>query len=106
MLRLVLAAGVAGLLATAAFAQQQPSSTEPEAAEPAQSTAANASDDYDPLKVVCRKVRPPTGTRLITGQTRQTMCMSNADWEQQELDAQEALGERDKGICSGSSCAG
>lgn len=106
MLRLVLAAGAAaGLLATAAFAQPQPASSTEPAADPAPSTAVSA-DDYDPLKVVCRKVRPPTGTRIISGQSRQTMCMSNRDWEQQELDAQEALRERDKGICSNGACGG
>jgi hypothetical protein len=98
LLRLILAAGLAGLLATTAVAQVDPPTTEP--AE--DSTPVEAADtfDYDPLKIVCRKVRPPTGTRIISGQTRQSMCMSNVDWEQQELDAREVLRERDRGICA------
>ena len=61
-------------------------------------------EDYDPLKIVCRKVRPPTGTRIISSQTRQRMCMTGADWEQQELDAQEVLRLRDEGVCGDPSC--
>lgn len=106
MLRLVLAAGVAGLLATAAVAQSTPA-PDTDADDDA-STVAAASDErrYDPMRVICRKVRPPTGTRIQSSQTRQKMCMTAADWEQQELDAQEALGERDKGICGPGQCGG
>lgn len=106
MLRLILAASLAGLLASAATAQSEPSSSTEPTVDPATVVTAAEDEEYDPLKVVCRKVRPPTGTRVISGQTRQRMCMSNADWEQQELDAQEALRERDKGTCSGNACGG
>ena len=109
MIRLAtIAVTLAALLAGAATAAQDPGGAvqDPPSAPPADVEAADELMDFDPLKIVCRRVRPPTGTRLVGQQTRQQMCMSRADWEQQELDAQEALRERDKGVCSGSSCSG
>lgn len=102
MVRLMTTAAMAAaiLLAGAASAQDPYSDDESDQA----STVADAADadggDYDPLKIICRRVQPPTGTRIISPQTRQTMCMSRADWDQQEEDAREVLKERDRGICA------
>jgi len=94
----LLAVSAAVLLAGAASAQN------PDADADVEATAADAADaddsDFDPLKIVCRRVQPPTGTRIISPQTRQTMCMSRADWDQQEAEAREVLKERDRGICA------
>ena len=97
----------AALLAGAAVAAQDPGADSNRPGAPdADAEAAAQEDDFDPTKIVCRRVSPPTGTRVTGRQTRQRMCMSRADWEQQELDAQEALKVRDEGICSPRQCNG
>jgi len=108
MLRNALTTTVAVVLFSgAAFALQEPVGDTPTAPE-----ATVTADDLDEgeildaLKVVCKRVRPPTGTRLVTGQTRQQMCMTRADWDVLEQETQEAIRERDKGICGGNSCGG
>lgn len=106
MIRLTMAVTIAALLAGAAFAGQDPATpSETGAATAAPATEAVEGDD-DPLKIICRRVRPPTGTRVAGPQTRQQMCMTQSDWEQQELDAQEALKVRDEGTCSPGQCSG
>lgn len=67
-----------------------------------------AADDgrLDPDKVICRTVRPPTGTRVANGRTRQKICQTREQWEDLERDAQEALKVRDRGICTGDNCSG
>ena len=110
MLRLTtIATGIAALLlAGAATAGQDPESTPVElpSAPEADVDAAIERDVFDAMKVVCKRVRPPTGTRIIGQQTRQQMCMTRSDWDILEQETQEAIRERDKGVCSGSSCAG
>jgi hypothetical protein len=44
----------------------------------------------DPNKVICKNVKPPTGTRIGSARNRQRICQTRADWEQQEADAQAA----------------
>ena len=67
-----------------------------------------AADDgrLDPDKVICRTVRPPTGTRVANARTRQKVCQTRQQWEDQEREAQEALKVRDQGICTGKECTG
>lgn len=105
MIRLTAVVTIAALIAGAAYAAQEPSAPSEPSASPVSAAGADGGDS-DPMKVICRRVRPPTGTRIAGAQTRQQMCMTKADWEQQELDAQEALKFRDEGICSGSECSG
>lgn len=103
MRRLAIALAVTAALAAPASAAQDSTPAAPDAGAPAGAPApeiAGEDADFDLLKIVCRKVRPPTGTRVVGSQTRQRMCMTKADWEQQELDAQEAFRERDTGICA------
>jgi hypothetical protein len=89
MVRLALLAGSALLLSTAAMAQPMAqSSGAPEPmANPTSTADASASD---PDKIICRNVKPPTGTRLGSARNRQRVCQTKADWEQQEAEAQEA----------------
>lgn len=90
MMRLVLIAGLAGLIATSAVAQ--PAANAPSGApEPSTNSAmtADTSSNNDPNKVICKNVKPPTGTRLGSSRNRQRICQTKADWDQQELEAQE-----------------
>lgn len=110
VLRLTLiAVGIAGVLATTAAAQVGGSSARPsEAPEPMSNptTTADSRND-DPDKVICRSVRPPTGTRVKSSRTRTKVCMTKGEWEQQEREAQELIKERDRGTCPlGGSCRG
>lgn len=52
---------------------------------PASATAADS--ETDSQKVICRAATPPTGTR-IRGRSRQQLCMTKADWEIMEAEAQ------------------
>lgn len=105
MIRFATALVLVSLLGGAALAQQTTSSGQPAGTATAPAPEADEADD-DPMKIICRRVRPPTGTRVAGPGTRQQMCMSKADWEQQELDAQEALKVRDSGVCAPRECSG
>ena len=114
MLRIVLAAGLAGLLATAAIAQPEvPLASEPGGAIPSGpgttsgvTTTTPTDPNADPDKVICKTVKPVTGTRVASGRTRTKLCMTKREWDQQALEAQEQLNQRNRGTCSGSNCAG
>jgi len=108
VLRLALIAGMAGLISSAAIAQpmlQAPAAEPPEPSSNPSTTADDAARG-DPNKIICRTVRPPTGTRVSSARSRQKVCMSKADWEQQERDAQEQLRVRDSGVCAPGECRG
>lgn len=99
--RAAFALTVSALLVAGASAAQDPGATPDPTTAPSDSVAVDADDlGDDMMKIVCRRVQPPTGTRIISAQTRQHMCMSRADWEQMALDAQEVLNERDRGVCA------
>lgn len=104
MLRIVLAAGLAGLIASTAVAQPSSATgtTEP-ATNP--STTADTSGT-DPDKVICKNVKPPTGTRVGSSRNRQRICQTRAQWDEQAREAQEQLRQRDKGLCSNGACSG
>lgn len=104
MLRLALAAGLAGLLATAAVAQPQMRQA-PEPSMPATPPTVDLSSG-DPDKVICKTVKPVTGTRVSSGRNRTKLCMTKAEWDEQARKAQEQLNERNRGTCSGGSCSG
>lgn len=114
MLRIVLAAGLAGLLATAAIAQPDvPAASEPGGAMPSApgsssgvTTTTPTDPNADPDKVICRTVKPPTGTRVSSSRTRTKLCMTKREWDQQAVEAQEQLNQRNRGTCSGGNCAG
>jgi len=104
MKRLLIAVALAGMMSSAAYAQvfdlapPEPTSIPLDTADIG---ADELENDRDPNKVICRDVRPPTGTRLATSRKRTKMCMTRERWEQQERDGQEVLKQRDRGICSG-----
>lgn len=114
MLRIVLAAGLAGLLATSAIAQPDvPLASEPGGAIPsapgsssAITTTTPTDPNADPDKVICKTVKPVTGTRVSSSRTRTKLCMTKREWDQQALEAQEQLNQRNRGVCSGGNCAG
>lgn len=92
MVRLLLAVGLAGALSTTAMAQSfDPSSTPREPTESTSSgiSTTSAADDTDPNKVICRSVRPPTGTRVKSSRTRTKVCMTKSEWDIQNAEAQE-----------------
>jgi len=65
---------------------------------PAQSgdTAQNATTDQD--QIVCRRVAPPTGSRLGGGRE----CHSQREWDQRARDAQKELQENQmRGLTAG-----
>ena len=105
MLRLALIAGLAAGLAPAAMAQPSGPTSAP---EPTANTAATAdtSGDNDPNKVICKNVKPPTGTRLGSSRNRQRVCQTREQWDEQAREAQEALKARDRGTCSNGACGG
>ena len=82
MLRLALVVGLSGVIATSAIAQSDAGAP---AASNGPSTAAPAATDpdNDPNKVICKNIKPPTGTRVGSSRNRQRICQSRADWEQQ-----------------------
>ena len=86
VLRLALIAGVAGLLSSAAVAEPSVPTGTSEPTTNASTTADSSAND--PNKVICKNVKPPTGTRLASSRNRQRICQTKADWDQQELDAQ------------------
>lgn len=108
MLRFALTAGLAGLLATAAVAQPSvpQSPTEPGMPSAADATVTSPSGAAvsDPDKVICKTVKPPTGTRVGSARNRTKMCMTKGEWDEQARQAQEQLNQRNSGICSGSEC--
>jgi hypothetical protein len=97
-------------IAGGAFAQA------PDPAEPAATPATRsgiADDDvgavaadrrYDPLRVVCKRSRPRTGSRVVrdAGDTR--ICQTMAEWDRQAELGQEALRQRDRGTCGPNPC--
>ena len=107
--RIVLIAGVAGLLSTAAFAQTTPAPATTEAPEPSSTTAPSTTPETasgDPDKIICRTVKPVTGTRVSSARSRQKMCMTKREWEIQEQEARDALKVRDRGTCAPGACTG
>jgi len=92
--RIILLAGAAGLLSTAAIAQPElRASTPPEpssATAPSTSTDAKAEVD-DPDKLICKTVKPVTGTRVSSARTRTKMCMTKREWDEQAEEAKQAL---------------
>ena len=91
MYRAILAVTGAVLMAVAAApataAEGAPSPTVPD-------------DRLDPNKVICRTIRPPTGTRVASARNQRKVCQTRQQWEAQEREAQEALRVRDRGICT------
>jgi len=107
--RIVLIAGAAGFLSTAALAQPELRASTPP--EPSSATAPDTSteaktDNEDPDKIICKTVKPVTGTRVSSARTRTKMCMSKREWEIQEQEARDALKGRDSGVCSPGQCSG
>lgn len=90
MIRAALVAfSLAALAATSVHAVpslQVTAAPEP-AATDAQETTVTGKDD--PMKIVCRAMRPPTGTRL-QGRSRERICQTQADWDAQRDEAQAA----------------
>lgn len=107
---------IAAALAVAGGAWAQ--APEPEIA-PVEPTAARGSaiadDDigeapkvrnFDPLRMLCRRVRPKTGTRIVSAKNDSRICLTQEEWERRTEVAREALRERDRGVCSGSCMTG
>ena len=114
MLRIVIAAGLAGLIATAAVAQpEMPQVPEPSGvllsgpdASPRVTTTTPTDPNADPDKVICKTVKPVTGTRVASSRSRTKVCMTKREWDQQAIEAQEQLNQRNRGTCSGANCSG
>jgi hypothetical protein len=105
VLRLALVVGLSGVIATSAIAQSDASA--PAASNGSSAAASTPTDpDYDPNKVICKTVKPPTGTRVGSSRNRQRVCQTRAAWDDQAREAQESLRVRDKGVCSPGQCAG
>ena len=102
MLRVVIAVGLAALISSAALAN--PVLQAPEPPEPTTGPETAADDGVrDPDKVICRSLRPPTGTRVRSARTRQKVCLTKTEWERREEEAREMLRARDSGTCQPSS---
>ncbi len=90
MLRFALVIGLAAAVSTAAFASPllQAQGNTPEPADNPSTTGDTSR--FDPGKVICRNVKPPTGTRLSGSRNRQRICMTQADWDQEAEEARAA----------------
>jgi len=101
-MRIALLAVAAAALVTADASAQPMFQAPPTPPEPTTNPTTTADDAArgDPDKIVCRSMRPPTGTRMRSARTRQKVCMSKADWEQQEEEARQMLKLRDSGFCT------
>ncbi|MBX7248071.1 MAG: hypothetical protein K1X35_03365 [Caulobacteraceae bacterium] len=102
MIRTLLTISALTLASSAWAAPEVPAPNPPEPMTNPSTTADATGADQDPEKVICRTVRPPTGTRVTSGRTRQRICQTRAQWDDQAREAQEGLREvRDRGVCSG-----
>jgi hypothetical protein len=63
-----------------------------QAADPEAAAAPAIVSDRDPMKIVCRNMRPPTGSRL-QGRDRQRVCQTQREWDDQRDEAQAATRE-------------
>jgi hypothetical protein len=75
---------------------------EPAASDQANRSAPDDNDRLDPTK----NVRPPTGARIGSSRTRQRVCQTRQQWDEQERAAQQAIKVRDRGVCSPGECSG
>jgi len=90
----VLLAGAMALAAVTAVAAQpmfggEP--PEPSAGSFAPTADEKARENVDPDKVVCKTVKPVTGTRVSSARTRNKVCMTQREWDQQADEAKEGL---------------
>jgi hypothetical protein len=103
---------IAAMTASAGVALAQPAApAEPVAAPAARSSvpdddvgAAPEARRFDPMRVLCRRVAPRTGTRVIRDRGDQRLCQTMAEWDRQSELGQEALRERDRGVCGSPDC--
>lgn len=96
-------------LALAGAAVAQPA--DPAPAAPARSGVAD--DDvgaapvdrrYDPQRVVCKRSRPRTGSRVVRDPGDTRICQTMAEWDRQAELGREALAARDRGTCGAGGC--
>lgn len=104
------------VLATAGAATAQPTdiTTETAAPEPVQTARSAVADDdlgeapkvkaFDPTRMLCRRVRPKTGTRIARGPASERMCLTAEEWDRRAEVAQEVLEARDRGTCGSTGC--
>ena len=93
MLRpITILAALASLAAAGSLAAQEPAA--PDVVE----AVADGPARIDMQEVVCRNVRPPTGTRLQKRRTER-VCMTRAEWDHQSQEAQDARRRMDNGTC-------
>lgn len=112
-MRILIAVAVAALTPAAGVALAQPESPVEPVATPVARSAVPDDDigvapearRYDPMKVLCRRIRPQTGTRIVRDRGDERLCQTMAEWDRQSELGQEALRERDRGICGSPDCA-
>ena len=59
---------------------------------------------YDPTRIVCKKTKPKTGSRVVRDYGDQRICLTMAEWDRQTQAAQDLLKERDRGVCGAGGC--
>ena len=103
---------VAALTAAAGVALAQPQGASDPVASPVARSAVPDDDvgaapearRHDPLKMLCRRISPRTGTRIVRDRGDQRLCQTMAEWDRQAELAQEELRERDRGTCGSPDC--
>ena len=60
---------------------------------------------FDPLRMLCRRVRPKTGTRISRAPSDERICLTAAEWERREEVARDVLETRDRGLCGQGGCS-
>jgi len=105
--RLVVALGVLAIAGTAQAQMLEPRApaSEPSSAIPDSDIGeAPEADRYDPKRVVCRRTKPPTGTRVVRGKRSEKICLAQDEWDRRSELGQETLKQRDRGTCGSEGC--
>ncbi|HYE43755.1 MAG TPA: hypothetical protein VEA15_10215 [Caulobacteraceae bacterium] len=61
---------------------------------------------YDPTKIICRRTRPPTGSRVSRGPRGERICLTTAEWDRRSEEARQNMRDGDRGVCGGHASGG
>ena len=94
-------------MAGAALAQPaDPETARPNGSAVADDEVGSAAPDrrYDAQRIVCKRTRPRTGSRVVRDRGDTRICQTMAEWDRQGDLGREALAARDRGTCGSGGC--
>jgi hypothetical protein len=106
-MRAIVLLTILAMAGSAAAQQADPAATassRPSAVADDDVGVAPAKRRFDPLKMLCRRVRPKTGTRISRAPSDERICLTAAEWERREEVARDVLETRDRGTCGPGGC--